>query len=558
MRKLFEKLRPWSLAFGLAVGVGSVACHADPDDPAGQAQELDDPVRRDYALNNLRRLYAKVLTDNKSDRSSAAVKQFVDTTHAQLVKTYIEHPEDSKNGEAIVSLLYEMRDARTLPALLKALEWRTEVNEEHAIMAARTIAVIDVPADRKAEVVKKLTEALERVTGKRPVDNRMRVEFITTLGVLNDPGALDVLTKVALRQSEEQNFLINNLAVQQIARLGDPASVPAMIEALYLFDPANPGNRLTKAAPLALVRVGKPALEPLLKVLKGENERALQLSKQWIEAIRQRAPQAAEQMKPQAEMKKEAARTLGMLGFREAIDPLIQLTSDPDKGVALAGAVALVSINRANEDTPRIREAITKTYAAQDKIQRMQLLRALQHLFDAGAQPFLLTVAKTPEDELPDIRVIALNAYSMLANKAEAAQAESFIAGDSSPYKGTFTQQNKALLAAASECDQKLDCWIGKLGDKDVNVARKAAYMLARLGRDNPQVVSALTAKLDDPREELRGDALYALDFVATKGSPEAVKKIEQLEKLEKGRAIWSHIEELALTTQARLAARAK
>ena len=70
--------------------------------------------------------------------------------------------------------------------------------------------MIDIPAGKKSEVAKKLAEALDRVTGKRPVDNRMRIEFQRSLGEINDPAASEVLTKVALRQSEEQNFLINN------------------------------------------------------------------------------------------------------------------------------------------------------------------------------------------------------------------------------------------------------------------------------------------------------------------------------------------------------------
>jgi HEAT repeat protein len=293
MTKLVEKLRP--LAIVLAHALGGVGCHADADDPAGQAEELSDPVRREYALGNLTRLYGKALADAKSDRNAAPVKHIVDSSIDQLVKTYIEHPEDNHNGELIMALLFEMRDPRSLPALIKALEWRTEVNEEHAITAARTLAVLEVPANKKAEIVKKLSESLERVTGKRPVDNRMRIEFITTLGALNDPGAVDALTKVVVRQSEEQNFLINNLAVQQLAKIGDPASVPALMEALYLFDPSNPANRLNKAVPLALVRIGRPALEPLLKVVKGEDAKALALSKLWLVAIRQRAPQVAEQ-----------------------------------------------------------------------------------------------------------------------------------------------------------------------------------------------------------------------------------------------------------------------
>ncbi len=551
-----QRWKPWALALGLALA--ALGCHANPDDPAGQAKELADPVRREYAIGNLTRLYAKALTDAKSDRNAPNVKQFDDVTYEQLVKTYIEHPEDTRNGELIMALLFEMRDPRTLPALLKALEWRTEVNEEHAIWAARTLAVIDIPPDKRAEAVKKVAEALDRVSGKRPVDNRMRVEFLRTLGELDDPAAADVLSKVALRQSEEQNFLINNLAVEQLGRLADPQTVPALIEALYLFDPADPRNRLTQTVPAALVRIGKPALAPLVKVLQGKDPKALASSKAWIEAIRQRAPDMAAQMNAEAEMKKEAEYALGVLGFPDAIPPLVQAASDPDKGVQLGAAVALAQINRSDADTAKIREVLIKTYEHQDKTQRMQVLRAMQHLYDPGLQPFLLQVAKTPEEELPDIRVIALNAYAMLANKAEAAQAKALIAADKSPFKSTLEAQNAALLAAAAECDEELACWSKKLDGKDENVVRKATYMLARLGRGKQPVIDALVKKLDHPKEMVRGDVLSALDFVAVSGSPDAVAKIDQIRKAEEGRAIWNHVKDRAIATQAKLAARGK
>jgi HEAT repeat protein len=559
MSKLVSRFRPWALAVGIALLVPLVgACHADPDDPSGQAKELSDPVRREYAIGNLTRLYAKALMDSKSDRTAAPVKSFADATNEQLVKTYLEAPEDIQNGERIMALLYEMRDPRTLPALLKALEWRTEVNEEHAITAARTLAVIQIPPAEKTKAVQALAKALDRVSGKRPVDNRMRIEFLRTLGELNDPAASEVLTRVMLRQSEEQNFLINNLAAEQLGKLADPATVPSLVEALYLFDPGDPRNRLTQAVPAALVRIGKPALEPLVKVLEGKDSKALANSKAWIEAIRQRAPQMAEQMNPTSEMKKEAAFALGTLGFSESIPALVTAAGDADKGVQLAAAVALAQINRTEAETPKIRDVLLNTYKSQEKIQRMQVLRAIQHMYDPGLQPFLLATAKAPEEELPDIRVIALNAYAMLANKAEAASAKALIAADKTPFKGTFESQNNGLLKVAAECDEDVACWVKKLEDKDENVARKAAYMLARVGRNNPAAINALITKIDHPKELVRGDVLSALDYAAVKGSPEAVAKIEKLRKAEEGRASWNHIKERAIATQAKLAARAK
>jgi hypothetical protein len=71
-------------------------------------------------------------------------------------------------------------------------------------------------------------------------------------------------------------------------------------------------------------------------------------------------------------------------------------------------------------------------------------------------------------------------------------------------------------------------------------------------------VITALVAKTDPPKEMVRGDVLSALDFAAVNGSAEGVAKIEALRKAEEGRAIWSHVKERALATQAKLAARAR
>src|SRR5690606_20435500 len=51
----------WILVgLGTALGV-LIGCHAKPDDPVGQAEELSDPVRRENAIANLQRLYGDAL-----------------------------------------------------------------------------------------------------------------------------------------------------------------------------------------------------------------------------------------------------------------------------------------------------------------------------------------------------------------------------------------------------------------------------------------------------------------------------------------------------------------
>ena len=132
------------------------------------------------------------------------------------------------------------------------------------------------------------------------------------------------------------------------------------------------------------------------------------------------------------------------------------------------------------------------------------------------------------------------------------------IEADKGPFKPTFKKQNDALLVAAKACDTDLSCWSGKLDDKDENVARKAAYMLGRLGRGQNDAITALVSKLDHPKEMVRGDVLSALDYAAISGSPEGVAKIDKIREQEEGRAIWNHVKDRALQTQAKLAARGK
>lgn len=549
----------WCVAFGLAVA--GAGCHAAPDDAVGQAKELSDSVRRANAIVNLTTIYTKALAQNGGNRQAAAVKSVADAAVQPLVDTFIQHPEDNQARGNILNLLGEMRDPRSMPALLEALKWRAEVNEEHAISAARTLASLEIPADKKADVVTRIGEALEQVTGPRPLDNRMRIEFLRALGAISHPSAVEVLTKIVLKQSEEQNFLINRLAAEQVGKIADAAAVPAMIQALFLFDAANPAMRMNDVAAEALVRIGRPSLQPLLNALAGQDAAANQIATAYIAAVRQRAPEAAAKMSVEGIVAGEATFALGELGMREAIDALVRETQSEDAGRRLSGAIGLVRINRAEEDTTRIRDALKVVYEKADKPIRAQLLVAMQHVVDPDLMPFLLEQAKAPEDELPDIRIIAFRAYAFLANKAEAAAARAVIAAEPSPEDGGFKpalEESAPALAAAEECDQDVACWTRKLGDANPVMVRKAAYMLARYGRGNAEAITSLVQKLDHSNEEVRGDVLYALDHIAVRGSAAAVEKIEKMRQTEEGRAIWNHIKQLAIPTQARLRVRAQ
>jgi len=534
------------------------ACHAEDDDPAGQAGELQDPVRRQNAVTNIHRLYTTALANHTGDRNHPAVKAIADVTVEQLAQTYIDHPEDTQNGSSIINLFSEMRDRRSIPALLKALNWRSEVTEEHAIAASRTLKVMDLPDDTKAQVITGLSDALDKITGARAVDNRMRIEFIRALGAIGDRRATPILTKIALAQREEQNFLINRLAATSLGELGDPEAVQPMIECLFLFAPGNPAMRMNDVAAESLVRIGRPALEPLLQVLRGQNAEVNAIAQQYIEAVRVRDERAARDMNVRALTSAEATFALGALGFREALAPIQEEMANEDVGRKINAAIAIVRLNLEPAERVRVRDSLKAVYEAAPLAAKAQLLAAMRHMYDADLLPFFLEQARD-SDLHPQVREQAVIAYAFLSNRAESAALRTMIQAEPASEDGGFRENfalNDPSLSAAQECDTNIQCWIGKLSDADNMVVKKASYMLGRYGRANDEAITALVEKLDHDDLEVRLAVVGALDFIAVAGSQAALDKIERLRETEEGRSIWTNFAREALPVQARLRTR--
>jgi len=551
-----RQLRAMLLCF-CVVGGGVTACHPDDNDPKGQAGDLNDPVRREYALGRLQSIFSNRLSEAKGDRTKPAVKEFVDVTVEPLTKAYLDHPEDAQNGLRMLSLMNEMRDPRALPALIKALDWKVEVSEDHAVTAALTLSEIEIPADQRGAVVDALSKALLRVDGARGADNRMRKAFLEVLGKLKDKRAVEALTKVALKRDASQSFLFNILAAQQLVNIADPSTVPTFIQGLYFFDANNPAMRMNDVATSGLVAIGKPSLEPLLKVLRGEDEAANTVVKQYIETIKQKDAEAARKLDPRAIVSNEASFTLGKLGFREALDPLIEETKSGDKGRALGAGLALVSIVRTPADTPKIVEALTRVYNGAEMAQRPQLLVAMRHLYAPELLPFLLNVSKTKGTEYgaDAARLYAFQSYALLANKNEMTALKALF--DKEPLFKKNLEDHAPLFPAAASCDENVECWTGKLKESDKVMLRKAASMLARYGRGDTKAIHALVQLFSHRDLEVRNEALSAVDAMAVTGSKEAIDKIDELETTEGGRSIWNNFKREALPTRSRLQLRA-
>ncbi len=554
--------RGWAVAVLVAaLGLG---CHAAEDDPEGQASELSDPVRRENAIFNLKGVYTETLAANGGDRSSAEVKAVADLIVDPLTRAYLDYPEDRINGLEILNLLYEIRDLRSMPALIEALNWRTEVSEDHADRAAQTIQAMKLPAAERPEVIKALARSLERITDARREDDKMRVSMIRALGSLEDKGATEILTRIATKQDEKQNFLINRLAAQQLGELRDPAAIPALIKCLFLFAPNHPELRMNDVAAEALILVGRPSLKPLLGVLAGKDATANAIAKQYIDAVKARRPDLATRMTVRQVTGGEASFALGALGFSEALEPLLKEAASSDTPRKLNAAIALVRVDVPEAQKDRVRSTLKKVFGELPKgyqgvRMRGQLLAAIAHMYDAEMMPFIYAQVVDKRAN-PEVRLIAVQNYALLANKAEAAKLAQAIASEKPSEAGGYREkfeERKPLLDLAKECDTNIDCWVSKASSADITKARKGAYMLGRYAQGKNEAIDVLVNQLGSDDLGVRLSALMALDQIAVKGSTGAVSKVDELRSREEGQSVWARFRGEALPIQARLRSRA-
>lgn len=523
--------------------------------------------------------YRSALDAASGDRSAEGPRAVADATIDRLSTCYQASGGDVPTQSAIVDVLAEMRDARSVDVLISALDWQPEVSEGRAIVASRALGTITLDDATRGRAIDAVAAALGRITGARGVDNRMRIELLRRLGGWGDRRATPALVAVMLARSEAQDFLINRFACEQLAALRDPGAIPALIQALYFFSPNNPAMRMNDLAAEALVRIGRPALAPLVEALAGNDADANRIAAEYIEAVRLRDEEVAATMSVSSVVAGEASYALGSLGLPEALDPLMSELSQIDQGERAssfetdpvdlahmsAAALALVMVQTDAAGASRRRDALVSTYRRIDPdatplgFRRSQLLVAMQHLGDPALIPFFLTEARRPRrgpDHLDD-RVLAFRAAAMLGDAAAARQLETLLAHEQDPDVRDAEDEYRPLLDAALACDADLACWIERLSGDDAMVARKAAVMTARYGAGQPAAIDALVAALGHRDEEVRAEVAYALDLAAPAGSTAGVARIDELHTAEDGRAIWAHVASLYRLVQARLEARA-
>lgn len=538
------KLSRWVLLLALALSAPTVGCGPGPDDAAGQAGLLADPGKRLPAFENVQRLYHAALQAAGGDRSKAEVRAVTDATIAPLVAAYEASAGDLRLGRAILDLLAEMRDARAIPAFIKALDFELDAGERHAQTAANAIRDIEVPADQKAALVTAIERAINKFPGDRagndarPADKVIQIDMIKTLGSLGEPAA-EALGRIATSDNAKLDPAVVLAGAIYLGRVATPATVPALVQCLFrtVQDGRVP---LADFAIAGLVRVGRPAVDPLIRVFRGQDSAATAAATATLAQMRQANPASVPPgMTAEKLAKDRAMRALAALGVPEAFPLIAELARAGELRSRFDAALMLTQLNLPAAQQAEVRTILTGVLSAATGDENAQirggLLSVAAQTFDAGLMPTVLSHV-ADRREYAGVRIAALTTYAMLANRAEAQQLKAII--DSEPTienDGLKEQLTPALplVTVAIACDQDLACWRGKLGDSNPLIVRKAALMTGRFGAGNAEAVASLIPLLDHQQIDVRFSALYALDHIANSRSAEVITKLEQLSERE-------------------------
>jgi hypothetical protein len=105
----------------LSLAGGAITACDDENDPKTWVKRLDDPAQRAKAVERLGQFYEDGMTKAGNNVSDPAIKELLDTIVEPLTKTYTAGGLDDKTRIDLMKFLAETHDARTQPAIAKAL-----------------------------------------------------------------------------------------------------------------------------------------------------------------------------------------------------------------------------------------------------------------------------------------------------------------------------------------------------------------------------------------------------------------------------------------------------
>jgi HEAT repeat protein len=486
-----RKLAILSTLTALLVG----ACAGDPNDPMTWAKKLSNVREQQEALNQLAKMGV--------ERAKVALPS--------LVALY----KETKKPEHLDALV-RYKDASLVPLYIEAMDF-TEDDFDRAIVAAGALGDL---REQAVEAVPALMKAVEHTLPIKSRANGVRLASIRALAKIGDKRAVPSLAKILTTSADEQDFLLNMKSALALAELRDPAGIPALIKGLFM---TGRGANIFQECRLGLVRMGEPAVAPLIELLNEKNPeiadmaRKLEFEKYSPGIVPFKAafllgdlrspkavPALAARLKVPAKSGEHKAIliALGFIGSKEAVDVLLNTLRDK------------------KADAPTRSAAEDGIYLSGDK-------RAVPILMETAKSGYVVVGGV----KASDLRANAAIDLSRIAGP-EAYDEFKALADKEKEVQGKF---GEALdrMQVAKECGEKLDCYGKKLNDPQWTRAEKAAFFIGFSGKAQ-QGLSLLVASLkpvstlNQERYPVQQAILQSMARLATKNDKSVIEALEK------------------------------
>jgi HEAT repeat protein len=509
----------------------AISCGGDPNDPLTWVEKLDRGAERGDAIEKIREIFRNELNKNDGNYDAPAVKALAEKLAPGLIAAAGKYKDDHESTRKMLQVLAELRDRRAIPVFIAALDFTPDVTEDEACAGAEGLGLLEA-----REGVQPMIKALERITGNRAGDNRMKRAIVEAFGRIGDRAAVPALVALVDKPAEEQDFFINKLATVALGQLGDPAAVPALIRALYM---QGRGATIYQQARVSLAQIGPPAVPALIKAMRRQDDDLNRMAKALdFDGIN---PGILED---------KCERILSDLGDPAATDALVEMLAGgnrqavgdeekvwipPVRGYA---ARALVTLARDASQIDRAVGAILPFASEMPQSAHSDLYRALASSGRPDAHEFLAKRMMDRRGYGEVVRFWAADWLSHWGSKGVKAQITRFFetepAGVLTELEGDVARI-RAKADASEECDQNVDCWVGKL--EQANLGGQAADRLGLLGMQGVEAArTALMAKVDHQEIEVRRAILENVARAHPQGCDACIGRLEAVVAAEEGR----------------------
>ena len=440
------------------------------------------------------------------------------------------------------SALGKIGDTRAIGPLIKVLddpdtdvrmrvaEAMGKIGDERAMEP-----LIKALADPDADVRARVSEAMGKIGDKRAVepliealgdyDADVRVRVTEALRKIVDEHSIEPLIKALDNHKQYVSESVSELLV----KMGTPAVEP-LVKAL---------SYNTQEVPQVLGKIGAAAIEPLIKVLNDSDTSVRMNAAEILEKI------GWEPSKDENGVKYWIAKgeygkcaEIGIL----AVDPLIKKLDDSDSVIRLKAAEALGKIGwEPGKDENGVKYWIAKGEygkCAEIGIPAVEpLIHALNYYDDNARLQAAMTLGKIDDESAVEPLIKALN-DSDNGVRSSAAEALGKIGAPAvEPLIKALCDQEEYVYEGASEALIKIgrlavEPLVKALKDSDQNVRKGAAEALGKIG--DAAAVEPLIEALDDPNADVRVRVAEALRNFSNQTAVSALKEYDESQKKKK------------------------